>query len=79
MSRKFTIKAGTYNIGDIMDAGKRRDHINELKYTRSRLSDIINLIEDRSDEVYDLIDGDILIDDLRDACMRIDNELESNT
>lgn len=79
MSRKFTIKAGTYNIGDIMDAGKHRDHINELKYTRSRLSDIINLIEDRSDEVYDLIDGDILIDDLRDACMRIDNELESNT
>lgn len=60
--KRFTINASQYTNRDLR----------KLRYIRNKLSDMMNEIMDLSINIYDVIDGDSLMDDLRDACIQID-------
>ena len=59
--KRFAINASQYTNRDLR----------ELRYIRNKLSDMMNDIMDLSNNIYDMIDGDSLIDDLRDKSIQI--------
>lgn len=65
--KRFAINASQYTNRDFR----------ELVYIRNKLSNVIDDIMDLSNNIYDVIDGDSLIDDLKDKCIEIDGIIDS--
>lgn len=64
--KRFAINASQYTNRDLR----------ELRYIRNKLSDMMNDIMDLSNNIYDMIDGDSLIDDLRDKSIQIQDIID---